>query len=146
MVSSPASSRMRRGWPLQRDVVTGMARPVDRVPLADFSVASVVPGATPIPTGQNVCEFCGQQKDPATGACACTVADAGYAPAGFAPAGYPPPPGYGAPQPDLSGYGPDPGYGPAPRPYGQRGYGGEWTGPRPDPDPGSGPNVVRRRQ
>ena len=40
----------------------------------------------------------------------------------------------------------DPGYGPAPRPYGQRGYGGDWPGPRPDPDPGPGPNVVRRRQ
>jgi hypothetical protein len=40
----------------------------------------------------------------------------------------------------------DPGYGPAPRPYGQSGYTRDPGGSRPDPDPGSGPNVVRRRQ
>ncbi len=39
----------------------------------------------------------------------------------------------------------DPGYGPAPRPSGQS-VSRDPGGPRPDPDPGSGPNVVRRRQ
>ncbi|HTE20735.1 MAG TPA: FHA domain-containing protein, partial [Armatimonadota bacterium] len=87
--------------------MTGLGRPVDSIPLADMSVRSVVPGATPIPTAANVCEFCGQARDPATGACACTVPEAaGYAPGGYDAGAYAQPgyaPDYGggyAPQPD----------------------------------------------
>jgi pSer/pThr/pTyr-binding forkhead associated (FHA) protein len=118
----------------EKATASGMPRAVDRVALADFSTPSVVPGATPIPTGPNVCEFCGQQKDRVTGACACTVpggpaaydpqAGQGYQPApdysqaGYAPtmdygqAAYPPPSGYdtvpmpmGVPQPGDYGDG-----------------------------------------
>jgi pSer/pThr/pTyr-binding forkhead associated (FHA) protein len=104
----------------EKATATGMARPVDRVALADFSMPSVVPGATPIPTGANVCEFCGQQRDPATGACACSVADAGYAPG---PAGYPQA---------------DPGYGADP----QMGYGGMAAGGYPQGDPAYAATVM----
>lgn len=118
----------------EKATATGSVRPLDSIALADFSTPSVVPGATPIPTGQNVCSFCGQQKD-ANGNCACTVPDGGYAPApgGYDPSyGQPMDPGYGAPAyggvPSSMGYGQpmqdpayaatmmDPGYGAAPVP------------------------------
>ena len=101
---------------------TGGVRPVDTVVLANFETSPVAPGSVPIPMGPNVCEFCGQQRDPATGACACSVpGDAGpvgapgYAPqpvGGYAPAGYTDP-GYSDP-----GYGGAPAYGTAPSPFG----------------------------
>jgi pSer/pThr/pTyr-binding forkhead associated (FHA) protein len=101
----------------EKATATGSVRPVDTIALADFSVASVIPGAVPIPNAPNVCEFCGQQRDPTTGGCACTVpADGGYA----APAGYGPP-GYdagGYAQPPTMAYGQDFGQGG----FGQPGY------------------------
>jgi hypothetical protein len=108
----------------EKATMSGMARPVDRVPLADHGIPSLVPGATPIPTGPNVCEFCGEQRDPATGGCSCTVpaGDPSYAPAGYDAGGYGPPGGYAPPGYDPQGYAQpgyaDPGYAPAPPPYG----------------------------
>ncbi len=119
----------------EKATATGRARPVDSVALADYSAPSIVPGATPIPTGQDVCAFCGERKDLATGACACTVPDTGgYAPQPVggmgaydtASYGQPAPMDYAAAHSAPMGYGSpggdpayaatmvDPGYGAAP--------------------------------
>jgi pSer/pThr/pTyr-binding forkhead associated (FHA) protein len=103
----------------EKATVTGRARPVDNIGLADFGTPSVIPGATPIPMGGNVCEFCGMQRDPMTGGCACSVgADAGYGgtppqPAyagGYDTAAYPGSMDYGNGMAAAPGYA-DPGYG-----------------------------------
>jgi hypothetical protein len=95
---------------------------VDTIPLADLGSPSVVPGATPLPTASNVCEFCGQTRDPATGACACSVGAPG---------------GYGAPDPYAPAAGP--GYGGG---YGGPAYagqpGGAYAATVMDPGPGYG--------
>lgn len=93
----------------EKATARGGQRPIDWVPLADFSMPSVVPGAVPIPTAAGVCEFCGQPRD-AAGACACSV---GAAPPGMADP-------YGGGYPPAQGY-PEPGYGAAPA-YGPAGY------------------------
>lgn len=97
----------------EKATATGRARPVDSVPLAEFGQHAVLSGTAPIPTASNVCEFCGQQRDPLTGACACSVpADAAM------PGGAYPPPGM------APGMGPGmaPAYAPAPAPDFGGGY------------------------
>jgi pSer/pThr/pTyr-binding forkhead associated (FHA) protein len=93
---------------------TGMRRPVDSIPLAEFGAPPLQPvGSVAIPQGGSVCEFCAQVRDPATGACACSVgADGAYAQ----------PNGYGYDQPPAGGYAAPAGYG-APDPYGTPAYG-----------------------
>lgn len=101
----------------EKATATDSVRAVDRVTLA--APAPPAGGGMPIPRGPNVCEFCGQQRDPATGACACTVpgdtGGGGYgAPAYGAPSyGEPAPGGYSVPGYGAPAYAPpaDPGYG-----------------------------------
>lgn len=57
----------------EKATATGRARPVDRVPLAEVGPHAVLTDAAPIPTAAGVCEYCGHPRDPATGACLCTV-------------------------------------------------------------------------
>ncbi len=105
----------------EKATATGSSRPVDRIALADMSIPSLVPGATPIPTGGNVCQFCGEMRT-AGGGCACSVPDGGYgSPVGAAApmGGYSDPgyadPGYGGYQ-QPGGYADPGGYGAAPQP------------------------------
>jgi pSer/pThr/pTyr-binding forkhead associated (FHA) protein len=101
--------RVTLGYFEKATATGGSRRPVDLVPLADFTPQGAGPGAT-IPNAKGICQFCGVPFDRATGACACTVpADAG--PAGgfdpqpaYAPAGYGPPDAYA----DQYAPGPDP--------------------------------------
>ncbi|MFN3652680.1 MAG: FHA domain-containing protein [Armatimonadota bacterium] len=88
-------------------------RPIDNVPLADFSAPSVVPGATPLPNAPNVCEFCGQPRDPVTGSCACSVPADPYAAPAYAGAAADPHAGYADPYNGYAGAAPagDPAYG-----------------------------------
>lgn len=132
----------------EKATASGMgARPVDRIALPDYSIPQTIPGAVPIPSGPNVCEFCGERKDPVTGACACSVADGGGYPAG-APAysGYDPAAAGGyAPQPDYGGgYGAAPAPAPAYAPAQDPAYGATMLDPAGGyaaPDPG-GPRFV----
>lgn len=101
---------------------TGRARPIDSVALADPSTPAIVPGATPIPMGQDVCPFCGERKDLATGACACTVPDGGgYAPQPVGGMGGYDTSAYGQAAPGPMDYGPAYGGSPAPAGYGASG-------------------------
>jgi len=86
----------------EKATASNMARPVDTIQLPQYGAAGP---SVAIPQAPGVCEFCGQQRDPATGACACSVAGApaGYAPdpMGYGqPAGAPYPEDYGQPAPD----------------------------------------------
>jgi pSer/pThr/pTyr-binding forkhead associated (FHA) protein len=88
----------------EKATATGSRRPVDSVPIHDFSVPGTAPGAVAIPRGGSVCQFCAQPFD-AQGNCACSVpADPGFVPQ-MAPPGY-----------DAGGYGAAPGYAAAPDP------------------------------
>jgi len=91
----------------EKATATNTYRPVDSIQVTDFRAPAMSrPGGTAIPNSSNVCEFCAQPRDPATGACACTVpAEGGYA--------QPAAPGYGYDQPHAPAYGAPAGYAPA---------------------------------
>lgn len=117
----------------EKATATSGYRPVDSVPLTDFRAPAMsAPGTVPIPNGGNVCEFCGQPRDPATGACACSVPDAAPAPVSY---GYDQPPtqAYGTPAgyaPQGYGSQPDPAYAATMMVGEQGGYAGAETGPQ----------------
>jgi hypothetical protein len=79
-----------QGWTLDKGLAQLGVQPVTPPPTGTGS-----PAPPPTPVDPNVCAFCGQRKDPLTGACACSL-DAALAGGGLGPA-----PGLGGSGPRL---------------------------------------------